>query len=396
MNYRQHFAYPENLIFLNSGSMSLSPRIVVEKVNTYKNEYESNPTAGLFGAWERLWTVQKELAKYFNARPQDIYLRMNVTYVMNDFLMALMIPKGSEILVSSLEYGAITKICQYKAKSEGHTVKEIHLYDPKQNPETVSEDLILQNIEAALSPQTKLVMLSHVMTGTGLKLPVERIAKLLRSKNIFFAVDGAHGAGCCELDFSNTQIDFYGTNLHKWLMGPKGTGFGWVSPRVREYLNPKFAGWTTGEIPPHFAVFGDGDTWTSRWMICSTHNFSDFYGISDALKFWQGQDCQHILNTQKELGNFTLDEVRKTTDWQPLSNYPEELRTPLLAFRLPENLRHKGMTLMNELFEKHGLVISMPITFSEWTVRLSPNIYNTKEEISRAARILASLPHSRS
>lgn len=370
--------------------MSLSPKCVIDKVLEHRKIFEDNPTDGLFGAWERMWQVQKELAQYFKARPQDIYLRLNVTYVMNDFIMALQIPKGSEILVSSLEYGAITKICQYKAQCEGHTLKEIHLYDPKQDPESVTENQILENIEKAITPKTKLVMLSHVMTGTGLKIPIEKIAKLLRLKNIFFAVDGAHGAGACDLDFSNTEIDFYGTNLHKWLMGPKGTGFGWVSPRVREHLDPKFAGWTTGEIAPHFAVFGD-DAWTQRWMICSTHNFADFYGIPETLKFWKENNAKEICRQHQELGEWAMNEVRKATDWQCLSHYPKEMRTPLIAFKLPEKLKSKGIALMGELAKNHNLVIAMPMTFGEWTIRISPNIYNTPEEISRAAQILKSL-----
>ncbi len=370
--------------------MSLSPQCVIDKVQEQRKIFEDNPTDGLFGAWERMWQVQKELAQYFKARPEDLYLRLNVTYVMNDFIMALKIPKGSEILVSSLEYGAITKICQYKAQSEGHTLKEIHLYDPQQDPETVTEKQILESIEKALTPKTKLVMLSHVMTGTGLKIPIEKIAKLLRAKNIFFAVDGAHGAGACDLDFSNTEIDFYGTNLHKWLMGPKGTGFGWVSPRAREHLDPKFAGWTTGEIAPHFAVFGN-DPWTQRWMICSTHNFADFYGIPETLRFWKENNPQEICRQHLALGDLAMTEVRKATDWQCLSNYPKEMRTPLIAFRLPEKLKSKGIALMQELAQKHNLVISMPMTFGEWTIRISPNIYNTSDEISRAAHILKSL-----
>lgn len=391
MNYRSLFAYPENTIFLNSGSMSLSPRCVLETVAKQRKIFEDNPTDGLFGAWERLWEVQKELAAFYKARPQDLYLRMNVTYAMNDFILALKLPVGSEILVSNLEYGAITKICQHKAKAEGHSVREFNIYDPKQDPSTVTEDLILKNIEKNLTPKTKLVMLSHVMTGTGLKIPVEKIAKLLRSKKVFFAVDGAHGAGACELDFSKTEIDFYGTNLHKWLMGPKGTGFGWVSPQVREYLEPQFAGWTTGEVPPHFAVFGENDNWTSRWMICSTHNFADFYGIPETLKFWQAQDRKAICQMHSDLTDLTIQEISKATGWQCLSTYPKELRTPLVAFRLPEKLRALGFQLMKNLYQDHQVVIATPMTFGEWTLRVSPNIYNTPEEISKVSQILKSL-----
>ena len=98
-----------------------------------------------------------------------------------------------------------------------------------------------------------------------------------------------------------------------------------------------------------------------------------------------------ISQRQKDLGNFALEETAKATDWQCLSHYPQELRTPLVAFRLPEKLRAKGIALMGDIFKNHNLVISMPVTFNEWTLRISPNIYNTKDEISKAAQILKSL-----
>ena len=114
--------------------MSLSPKTVVDRVASFKKEYETNPTDGLFGAWERMWEIQKQLATYFKARPQDIYLRLNVTYVMNDFILALKLPKDSEILISTLEYGAIKKICEFKAHSEGHTLKNLIFTIPNKIP----------------------------------------------------------------------------------------------------------------------------------------------------------------------------------------------------------------------------------------------------------------------
>jgi len=389
---RNQFRYPKDLIYLNSGSVALSPATVLDRVQKEKEILENNPTEALFGAWPKMWEVQKKLAGFFQADPRHLYLRANVTYVMNDFMMALKLPKGSEILTSDIEYGAVVKICQHKAITEGHQVQFVSFHEKDQDPQTITEDSLLEKFEKALTPKTKLVMLSHVMTGSGLKLPVEKMARLLRKKGIFFAVDGAHGAGSCELDFSNTEMDFYGTNLHKWLMGPKGSGFGYVAPRMQQHLEPKFAGWTTHEVPPHFALFGEGDPWTSRWMICSTHNFSDFYGISETVDFWQKNGTDKILKRQKELTQFAASTISEKTGWTCASQFGSpELRGPLLAFKLPQALSQRGFELMQHLFEKKNLVISMTMIQHEWHLRVSPHIYNTEDEIKKAAEILAAL-----
>ncbi len=391
LELREHFNYPTNLAYLNSGSMSLTPKSVLAAVAQAKNEYELNPTEGLFTAWEKMWKVQTDLAQFFNADPRNLFLRANVTIAMNDFIMALQLPPQSEILVSDIEYGTIVKICEHKAAIENHQLKTFSVYDHGQEPSTVTENQILSRLEAALTKKTKLVMLSHVMTGSGLTLPIEKIGKLLHDKGIFFACDGAHGAGAIPLDFSNTNVDFYGSNIHKWLMGPKGTGFAHVLPRVREYLVPKFAGWTTGTVLPHFAVFGNNDSWTQRWMICSTHNFSDFYGIRETLNFWNKIGSNKILTERKKLGEVCQSLFSKIPDWRCLSNFEPQLKSPLLAFSLPKKLSSLEFKLTFDLQQTHKIVMVSPVIQGEWVLRISPNIYNTEDELHRAFEVLKKL-----
>lgn len=372
--------------------MSLSPSAVIDGVQKHKEEYEQNPTMGLFGAWDKMWATQKNLAQFFNVDPKHIFLRPNVTLILNDFIMSLKLPAHSEILISDIEYGAIERICQYKAELEGHTLKKVSLHDKGQDPQTIAEEQILQRLNDAITPKTKLVMLSHVMTGSGLVIPVEKIAKLLRSKNIFFAVDGAHGAGALHLDLSNTEIDCYGSNLHKWMMGPKGTGFGYVAPQVREHLIPHWAGWTTGNQDSHHTSFGEGDKWTTRWMICSTFNFADYYGINDTVKFWNDVGPENIWKRHREITNFLATTVSEKTGWTCLSRFPKEnQRSPLQAFQLPSSLTKNGFELVPKLLKEKNLMTSMSFIQGEWALRLSANIYNTEDEVVKAAEILASL-----
>lgn len=382
-SFRNLFRYPEHLLFFNSGSMSLSPSTIIDAIAREKTKYEENPTDALFGAWTRLWETQKRLAKFFKVQPQDIYLRQNVTFAMNDFLMALKIPKGSEILYSDLEYGAIIKICQHKAHLDGLTTREFSFCGGTPS-EKVTEELLLTNLEQALTPKTKLVMLSHVMTGNGLKIPLEKIGRLLRSKNIFFAIDGAHGAGLGDLNLDPKFLDYYGFNLHKWMMGPKGTGFGWVAPHMREYLEPKFAGWTTGDVNPFFAGFGEGDAWAIRWMICSTVNFADYLGINEMINFWEQTGHEKIYRAQKTILEKCKKTIGNVTGWKLLSDFSSPLQGQLLAYQLPERLEQMP-DLLFRLFQKKNIVISTPFVGGRQIIRLSPNIYNTEDEVDRLA-----------
>lgn len=381
MNFQNDFSVKHDLIYLNSGTMALTPDSVLTAQAKAKAEFESNPSDGLFSAWPRMWQVQKNLAQFFNARPQDLFLRANVTYAMNDFLLALKLPPNSEIIISDVEYGAIVHICRYKAELEGHQLKVIK-----------GDENFVETLKKSMTSKTRLVMTSHVTTGSGFVFPIEDIAELCRQKQVFYAVDGAHGAGSVPLDFSKTKVDFYGSNLHKWMMGPKGTGFGWVAPHIREYLVPRFAGWTTYDVMPHFTVFGDNDPWTVRWMICSTHNFSDYYAIPAMLDYWTKKDPKNILSAQKSLREYCSQEIHEQTGWAiHNAHLSTSFQGPMVAFELPPKIQQLGFEFLFHLKEKEKLQVSVTSIRNHWHLRLAPHVYNSKEEIQKAAKILKSL-----
>jgi len=385
-SFASDFEKTPHFIYLNSGSMALTPLSVRQASDRYKHQFELNPSEGLFSAWGKCWKAQQDLARFMKADPADLYLRTNVTYVMNDFIMALNLPKGSEMLISDIEYGAIINICRYKAELEGLTLKT---FSTPKDPRDLSEDQLIDSVMKALTAKTKMVMISHVATGSGLLFPMEKLARQLKDKNIFCVVDGAHGAGFYDLDFSNTAIDFYGSNLHKWLMGPKGTGFGWISKKMREHLTPKFAGWTSYELASHYQKFGD--KFTARWMICSTHDFSPFYAISDVVKYWEEKGPEKIRARQAELRDFCEKTVQLRTGWQSVSTANPVLKGPMVAFALPEKLRQQQFDLMWYLKNEKALQVSMTVLHGDWCMRLAPHVYNTEQEIEHAAQILSAL-----
>lgn len=349
-----------------------------------------NPAQSLFGTWQKLWNIQKDLAKFFKADPHDLFLRANVTYTMNDFLTSIELPKNSEILVTDLEYGAITNICKLKAQRDDLKFRTIHLPARPGEIENLTPEDIVDAVRSQLSDDTSLLMMSHITTGTGIRLPIKEVAKVTREKGIVFAVDGAHGAGACPLDFSElADVEFYGTNLHKWLMGAKGTGFGWVNPRIKSRLKPTWGGWTSFEIPKPFMSFGEGQRWTTEWMITSTGNFSSLFAIPQALEFWNHVGAESIWALRSQLASALVETVEARTGWPCISKFTGELRGPMFTFELPPRLAQMDFDLMDLLRDQYRLQVAVTNVQGVWHLRLSPQIYNTFDEITRAAEILA-------
>lgn len=365
------------MIYLNNGTHSLTPAAILDAVDRYERDYEANPTANLSAAWARLWEVQKGLGKFLKADPKDLFLRQNVTEAMNAFILGIPLLEGAEILLSDQEYQAVANVCRFRAERDGLTVRT---FSPPFTPEE-------------LRPETALLVVSHVTTGTGEVLPVADIAKAARAEGVLLAVDGAHAAGALDLDFGALAgLDFYGSNMHKWMMGPKGTGFGWVNPRHHETLVPLEAGWATFESPKEYAAFGDGTRFPARMLMQGCRNFAPFFALADTLAFWEERGPGMIRARLRELQAHVEKEAAAKLGWTLLSPALNGgARGPLTTYELPAPLEKEGAALMGRLLKDHGLQIGLPRVKGRWRLRLSPHIYNTEEEITRAVDILKSL-----
>lgn len=383
---RELFDLSSNLAYLNSGTHSICPREVLEAVTRYQREYELNPTLSLINAYPTLWRVQRELAGFLGADPLELFFRANVTEAMNAFIMGMPLRPGSEILVSDLEYGAIVNACRYRASRDGLTVREFHV------PLDADRAGLSQTVVSAISARTALVVLSHVTTGTGHVFPIEEIGAETRRRNVLLAVDGAHGPGALALDFSKLgDLDFYGGNLHKWMLGPKGTGFGWAPRRHHDKLAALEAGWPTFARPDFYGSFDgaspEATRFTERLQFLGCHDFAPFFAIHELLAFWKRLGPENIRARIFELRAAAEAELSKL-GWPKLSSDDRALQSPLLSYELPTRL--VSPTLMTTFAEK-GIQLSATNVQGRWAVRISPHIYNTVAEIRGAAEMLRAL-----
>ncbi|HAR44377.1 MAG TPA: hypothetical protein DCS07_17400 [Bdellovibrionales bacterium] len=387
-DFRKAFDLDPALIYLNSGTFSISPRMVLKAQIEYQKDFERNPTASLMEAWGRVWRIQKLLAEYFNTVPENLFLRPNVTAAMNDFISQIPLPRGTEIATTDLEYGAIVNICRARAEKDKFTLRTISV--PASANHT---DELVSHIVEQLNDRTALLMISHIMTGTGLILPLKELAAELRKRDIILAVDGAHGPGALPLDFNQLlDLDFYGGNLHKWFLGPKGTAFGWVNPRHHEALDPLYTGWTTYEpAPPAFRNFAPGSHFARKMLHSACQNFGPYFALEDSLRYWTEMGAASIYSELKRLQTQLESKIFAKTGWKSISPSDPALRGPLLTYVPPGLHVAEAGPLMENLRSQHGLQVAIPGIKGVPCLRLSPHIYNTDEELERAVTILASV-----
>ena len=318
---------------------------------------------------------------------------MNVTEVMNAFVLGMPLRPGSEIVIGDLEYGAIQNLARFRAERDGLKLRTIHLPTTPEEIAGVTAESLVSGILEQLSPETSLLILSDVMTSNGLTLPLPELARETRKRGVLLAIDGAHGPGFLPVDLGRLDdVDFYGGNLHKWMLGAKGTAFGWLPERHQTVIRPLHAGWTTFETGPFFTEFGGGSRFQGAFLLNGCHDFAPYFAIVDTIDFWDRLGREKIRDRIVALQTVVEDEMRRQLpDWKLASPPLGPRRGPLVAYTLPARLAGREPQLMREMIERHHVQVHIVPVQKTWRLRLSPHIYLSEDEITRGVKALASL-----
>ncbi|MET0552299.1 MAG: aminotransferase class V-fold PLP-dependent enzyme [Vicinamibacteria bacterium] len=207
--------------YLNHGSFGACPRAILERQWELRLEMEREPVDFLARHWSRrLAEARAEVAAFLGAQAQDLAFVGNATGGVNAVLRGLELQPDDEILVTDHAYSACRKAAQFVARRRGARLVTATVPFPID-----SADTIVERVLAGVSPRTRLALLDHVTSPTGLVFPIERLVAELRERGVDTLVDGAHAPGMVPLALDALGAAYYTGNAHKWLCAPKGTAF---------------------------------------------------------------------------------------------------------------------------------------------------------------------------
>jgi isopenicillin-N epimerase len=387
MDLSPYFTASDNLAFLNAGSLSRTPLAALAAMDAIHRREQANPTEAVYLAPKRLWDAQKRLGAFLGADPDDLFLRSNITSALNDFLFSLDLAPGAEILVTGAEYGAVVNLCRVKAAQSGASVRVAAL---PLGPEVTAAQWV-DAVVSAFTPSTRVLVLSHVLTGTGGTLPVQALAAKAREKGILTAVDGAHAVGALPLEIPALGVDFYGGNLHKWFMGPTGTAFGWVHPRLQGKLAWRFGGWASFGIPDSYRGFGGSAAAAAR-LFPGTMDTAPFQALGAVLDFWERHGAEAIRERQRSLRDLAARKA-EALGWERVSPRDPARLGPLVSFRPPASWpKGSPVDLAQAIHDRCRVQFALPVVQGELLVRLSPGAYGTEKEVTDGMNRLQEFP----
>ncbi len=366
---------------LNTGSFGPLPRVVFDHVTELRRRLAAEPMDFFVRqAPPLLWQARQRLAAFVGGDPRRLAFSVNVTAAINAVAAGLRLAAPGEILLTDHEYGAMHWCWERAARRLGLTLRTFAL------PNRAScADEIVDAARAAFTDRTRLFFFSHVISPTGLVLPARELCAAARERGILTAVDGAHALAILPLNLDEIGADFYGSNGHKWLSAPTGTGFLYFGPGAMDRVLPLQVSWgwhygaDRADEPDEF-----GSTPRLRaFEFEGTRDVCPWLTVPTAIDFQTELGFDWIRNRMADLARYT----RQKMSWLPLATpAAPELHGAMTAFELPPGT--DAGRLRRHLWEEYRIeapVIERP---DRLLIRASTHFYTTEEEIDRLAEAL--------
>lgn len=333
--------------------------------------------------------VLASAAAYLGADPLEIALTQSTTMGLGLLYAGLRVRPDQRVLVTEHDFYSTHQAWQLRSQREGVTVDRVALYTDPVNADTST---IVSNLLAAVTPATRVVAITWVHSGTGVKLPVAEIAAGLAELNAargpedraLLCVDGIHGFGVEDVNASDLGCDFLVSGTHKWLFGPRGTGIVWGAAEAWEHVDPAVPAFEGESFSEWVNAMPIGVTTAARFSPGGTHAYEHRWSVADAFEFHQQigkdrvADHTHQLATRLKEGLADMPGVRLLT---PVAS---EMSSGIVCVEI------EGMPpfeVVGRLAASGIIAGSTP--YRESYLRFGPSIVNTPDEVDALIAELA-------
>lgn len=369
----------KQLVYFDSAATSQKPIQVIETLERYYKEYNSNVHRGVHTlgtkATDAYEGAREKVRKFINAKSmEEIIFTRGTTTALNTVAASYgleNVKEGDEIVISYMEHHSNIIPWQQVAKKTGATLK----YLPLQLDGTIS----LEDVRQTVTPNTKIVSIMHVSNVLGTINPVKEIGAIAHENGAIMIVDGAQSAPHMKVDVQDLNCDFYALSAHK-MCGPTGVGVLYGKKELLNNMEPIEFG---GEMIDFVDL--QESTWKELpWKFeAGTPIIGNAIGLGAAIDFLEEIGLHNIEKHEHELAQYALE---KLSEVDGVTIYGPKHRAGLVTFNIEDVHPHDVATVLDVegIAVRAGHHCAQPLM--KWlkassTARASFYLYNTKEEI---------------
>ncbi len=312
------------------------------------------------------------LASRIGADADTVVLVGNATEAINAVLRSRRFAPGDEILVLDQAYGAVRKTAAFVAAGTGARLVDVAIPFPNPDP-----DRLVRLVGAAITGRTRIAILDHVTSPSGLVLPVAAMVWACRSRGVPVLVDGAHAPGQLALDLGGIGAEWYAGNLHKWWFAPTGSAFLHARADAQDGLHPTAIS------------HGLGQGFVAEFDWTGTRDPAPWLAVPDAIAFADGIGGGALLDRNARL---VREGAARLADALGTDTAPPWLAGGAMALtRLPaavgEPTTETALAFRARLIERRLDTPVVALAGALW-LRSSAQAYNAIEDWDRAARVV--------
>lgn len=366
---KRQFAVPSNRVMMNAANLCPSPYTVSAVVQQTLTDLGRDVSFQFRDKFDAIRvTSLKKLSGYLGVSAAEVCITRNTSEGNNIVVNGYDLKAGDEVVLWDENHPSNHVAWEHRAKRLGFSVKKVTL-----PPNPGSREEIISLFLKALSPKTRVLAFSHISNHNAIVIPAKELCAIARSRNILTHVDGAQSFGFMDLDLKDMGCDTYTGSLHKWLMGPFETGVLYVRKDILARLWPQIisAGWAEANR--------DADPWLG---ILGQRNEAMPAAIPETIDFHMAIGKSVVEARVRTLNKYLQKQLTEKVPGVTFLS-PESLTANITIFKSP---RKPATEVYQRLYDEHG-VAAAPMD----GVRLSPNIYNTMEDVDRVVSAVAKI-----
>jgi cysteine desulfurase / selenocysteine lyase len=368
---RALFPITQHSIYFNHAAISPLPTPALRAIEAQLRDVHENGSANY-----RSWLAVKErarklLANLFGARPEQVAFMRNTSDALSTVANGLDWRAGDNIVTFSREFPS--NIYPWLRIRDVYGV-EVRMCEEREGRIDLAE------LESMIDQNTRVVAISHVQYASGFRIDLERLGRVVRQRDALFVVDAIQALGVLPVNVEADLIDVAAGASHKWLLGPEGVGYLYVSDRARDRIQPTLVGWVSVPDPDDYLNFDQG--WNRGTLAWETGTGASalIHGLKASLELLETFGAQRIANYLEELTDHLCDRL-KEKNYEIVSSRAPGEKSHIVCIRHRDGL--SAMHLYHHLVERK--IIAAP---RGDRLRIAPHLYNTSHEVDELVKAL--------